>query len=100
MPLNVTTIIGSSVHVNCVADVLRDARYMHLKYCRTCLCDDHYLNLGTCLTTPYLQVLMCPFSRVMAVLGADDLRTSEEFYIIIEETLACAECNSNIGQGE
>ena len=36
----------------------------------------------------------------MAVLGADDLRTSEEFYSVIEETLACAECNSNIGQGE
>ena len=36
----------------------------------------------------------------MAMLGADDLRTSEEFYSVIEETLACAECNSNIGQGE
>ena len=36
----------------------------------------------------------------MAVLGADDLRTSEEFYSAIEEVLACAECTSNIGQGE
>ncbi len=35
----------------------------------------------------------------MAVLGADDLRTSELFYPVIEEVLGSAECNSNIGQG-
>ena len=52
--------------------------------------DDLYL-------TPFSPtVLIC---RIMSLLGADDLKTSEIFYSTIEETLACAECNSNIGQG-
>ena len=38
--------------------------------------------------------------RILAVLGADDLKTSEEFYDVLEDVLGSAECNSNIGQGQ
>lgn len=37
--------------------------------------------------------------RILAILGADDLKTSEQIYPVIEDILASAECNSNIGQG-
>ena len=38
-------------------------------------------------------------NRILAVLGTDDLKTSEIFYPVIEEVLGSAECTSNIGQG-
>ena len=45
---------------------------------------------------PWIQIRLL---RILALLGADDLKTSEKMYHIVESTLASAECTSNIGQG-
>jgi AP-4 complex subunit epsilon-1 len=44
---------------------------------------------------PWIQIRLL---RILAVLGADDVKKSEEMYSVIELALASAECNSNIGQ--
>ena len=46
--------------------------------------------------SPWIQIRLL---RILAILGTDDLRTSEKIYHVVEDTLASAECTSNIGQG-
>ncbi|CAI8050732.1 AP-4 complex subunit epsilon-1 [Geodia barretti] len=44
---------------------------------------------------PWMQMRLL---RILALLGADDLRTSEKIYPVVERVIGSAECNSDIGQ--
>jgi AP-4 complex subunit epsilon-1 len=45
---------------------------------------------------PWIQMRLL---RILALLGADDLKMSEKVYAVIDNVLASAECNSDVGQG-
>lgn len=45
--------------------------------------------------SPWIQMRLL---RILALLGADDLKTSEKIYPVVETVLGSAECNSDIGQ--